>query len=59
LTTEERDAEQRWWRLIASDEEALHSQEIKKERKMMREREEGESASERERERERRGGECK
>jgi hypothetical protein len=33
LTTEERDAEQRWWRLIASDEEALHSQEIKKERK--------------------------
>jgi hypothetical protein len=30
LTTEERDAEQRWWRLIASDEEALHSQEIKK-----------------------------
>jgi hypothetical protein len=32
LTTEERDAKQRWWRLIASDEEALHSQERKKER---------------------------
>jgi hypothetical protein len=43
--------------LIASDEEALHSQERKKERKKMREREreEGESASEGEREREKRG----
>ncbi len=58
MATEERDAEQRWWRLIASDEEAqaLHSQERKKERKKMREREEGESSSEGEREK---GSECK